>query len=142
MIRAHDLQVISEGRPITYEETLTTVMGDRTFLSTRGPLRDADGTVIGLFGISRDITERKQSEQPFRQSLKDKHALLLEVHHRVKNNLQLIISLLRMEARRSAVQDTKSVLGEMQGRIQSMALLHESLYRSGTFLPRWTWGPI
>lgn len=133
MLRANDHRVMSEDRPITYEETVTTVMGDRTFLATKGPLRDADGTVIGLFGISRDITERKQSEQLLRQSLKDKHALLLEVHHRVKNNLQLIVSLLRMEARRSAVADTQAALGSMQGRIRSMALLHESLYRSGTF---------
>jgi PAS domain S-box-containing protein len=133
MIRANDLRAMSEDRPITCEETITTVMGVRTFLATKGPLRDAEGTVIGLFGISRDITERKQSEQLLRQSIKDKHALLLEVHHRVKNNLQLIVSLLRMEARRSAVAGTQAALGSMQGRIQSMALLHESLYRSGTF---------
>jgi len=133
MIRANDLRVMSEDRAITYEETVTTAQGERTFMATKGPLRDADGKVIGLFGISRDITERKESEQLLRQSLKDKQALLMELHHRVKNNLQLIISLLRMEAGRSMVTDTQVVLGSMQDRIRSMALLHDSLYRSGTF---------
>lgn len=62
MIRANDLRVMAEDRIITYEETLTTVNGDRTFLATKGPLRADDGHVIGIFGISRDITERKQGE--------------------------------------------------------------------------------
>ena len=66
-------------------------------------------------------------------TVNDKEALLKEVHHRVKNNLQVITSLLRMETRRSPQPETKAVLRDMQGRIHSMALLHESLYRSGTF---------
>lgn len=82
--------------------------------------------------LSRDITERKLSEVALQQSLRDKDALLKEVHHRVKNNLQVVISLLRLEAGRSTHSDTKAVLQEMQGRIRSMAMLHESLYRSGT----------
>jgi two-component sensor histidine kinase len=65
--------------------------------------------------------------------LKEKVALLNEVHHRVKNNLQVITSLLRLEAGRSSQPDTQTVLKEMQGRIRAMALLHETLYRSGTF---------
>jgi two-component sensor histidine kinase len=65
--------------------------------------------------------------------LNDKVGLLNEVHHRVKNNLQVITSLLRLEANRSAHAETKAVLSDMQGRIRSMALLHESLYRTGTF---------
>ena len=81
----------------------------------------------------RDITERTQVTQALQQSLKDKEALLKEVHHRVKNNLQVITSLLRLEAGRSTVADTKEVLGYMRDRIRTMAQLHESLHRSGTF---------
>jgi diguanylate cyclase (GGDEF)-like protein/PAS domain S-box-containing protein len=68
MIRANDLQVMAEDRIITYEESLTTAQGERTFLATKGPLRENDGSVIGIFGISRDITERKQAEQRLRDS--------------------------------------------------------------------------
>jgi PAS domain S-box-containing protein len=86
-----------------------------------------------MFCMDIDITERKLSEQSLQQSLKDKQALLMEVNHRVKNNLQVISSLLRLEGHRSQQKETKAVLAEMQGRIQSMALLHKLLYRSGTF---------
>ena len=63
MLRANDHRVMTEDRVISFEETVTTAIGERTFLVTKGPLRDADGMVIGLFGVSRDITERKQAEQ-------------------------------------------------------------------------------
>jgi PAS domain S-box-containing protein len=80
-----------------------------------------------------DITQREATEQALQASLNEKEALLKEVHHRVKNNLQLITSLIRLEVGRSDQAEVKGVLGEMQGRIRSMALLHESLYREGSF---------
>ena len=80
-----------------------------------------------------ELHERKLAAAAVRSSLLEKEALLKEVHHRVKNNLQVIMSLLRLEVGRSTQADTRTVLREMQARIQSMALLHESLYRSGTY---------
>lgn len=80
--------------------------------------------------LSRDITSRKRFEDELRVSLKEKEALLKEVHHRVKNNLQVIASLLRMEVRRTRDDGVANVLREMQSRIRSMALVHESIYRS------------
>ncbi len=61
-IREHDQRAIVEERVVSVEETLSTALGERAFLSTRGPLRDATGAVIGVFGISRDVTERSRAE--------------------------------------------------------------------------------
>jgi len=72
------------------------------------------------------------SETALKQSLLDKESLIKEVHHRVKNNLQVITSLLRLESGRSAIAEVKSVLGDMQNRIRTMSTLHETLYRTGT----------
>jgi len=80
-----------------------------------------------------DITAQKKAQVELSASVLEKEALLKEVHHRVKNNLQIITSLLRLEGGRSEQPGTRAVLGDMQGRIRSMALLHESLYRSGVF---------
>jgi PAS domain S-box-containing protein len=97
------------------------------------PILSSHGKVIGASKIARNITERKQSTEALKLSLKEKTALLNEVHHRVKNNLQVVTSLLHLEARRSDHPGTQAVLKDMQDRIRSMALLHESIYRAGTF---------
>jgi PAS domain S-box-containing protein len=86
-----------------------------------------------LYSIVQDITARKQAEETLQSALREKVALLNEVHHRVKNNLQVITSLLRLEAGRNEHPAAQSVLQEMGARVMAMALLHESLYRSGVF---------
>ena len=97
------------------------------------PVVDVTGQVTHYVALKQDITERRRVDQALQTSLREKVALLNEVHHRVKNNLQVITSLLRLEDGRTTQPDTKVVLKEMQGRIRAMALLHETLYRSGTF---------
>ena len=77
-----------------------------------------------------DITQHKQIEEELRRSLAEKETLLREVHHRVKNNLAAIISLLELQQDRSDHPHIRSVLMEMGNRFQSMALVHEMLYRS------------
>ncbi len=77
-----------------------------------------------------DITERKKAENVIKKSLKDKELLLREIHHRVKNNMQIISSLLNLQ--RSYVDDEEAdnILQESQGRVKSMALVHEKLYQT------------
>jgi PAS domain S-box-containing protein len=83
--------------------------------------------------IWSDITEVNTNRRLLTTALKEKESLLKEVHHRVKNNLQVIASLLRLESARDVSGSSKVPLQEMQNRIRSMALLHETIYRSGSF---------
>jgi two-component system, sensor histidine kinase PdtaS len=82
-------------------------------------------------GIIRYITERKRADEALRASLAEKTALLKEVHHRVKNNLQIVISLLNLQAGQTQDRQALDTLMDTQNRVRSMALLHETLYRSG-----------
>ena len=78
----------------------------------------------------QDITQRQQVEAALRDSLRDKDVLLQEIHHRVKNNLQIVSSLLHLQTDQAAQPTVKAVFKEAQRRVLSMALIHESLYRS------------
>ena len=93
-------------------------------------LRDPEGRPLEIIGYWADVTERKQAETAMNESLVEKETLLKEVHHRVKNNMQVISSLLRMQAGKVKDKDVLAMLKDSQNRIQSMALVYNKLYQS------------
>jgi PAS domain S-box-containing protein len=102
----------------------------RWILDLGTPLFMQDGTFEGYIGSCVDITERKEAEEQLLASLKEKEVLLKEVHHRVKNNMQVIYSLFNLQANQSKVPEVRAVLKENQNRVRTLALVHEQLYRA------------
>ncbi|MEI7673250.1 MAG: histidine kinase dimerization/phosphoacceptor domain -containing protein, partial [Deltaproteobacteria bacterium] len=98
--------------------------------TTKVPFRDEAGKIIGILGVFEDITIQKRMETVLWESLQEKESLLKEIHHRVKNNLQIISSLLRLQAGKLESSEAKAALNATQDRVHSMALIHEHLYRS------------
>jgi len=92
--------------------------------------RDASGRPTRMIGAVRDITERIRSEKAIQASLQEKEVMLREIHHRVKNNMQVISSLFNLQAGKTVNPEYREILKEGQARIQAMSLVHEKLYQS------------
>ncbi|MFN6090934.1 MAG: histidine kinase dimerization/phosphoacceptor domain -containing protein, partial [Bacteroidota bacterium] len=123
--------IITEKKSIVYESEVLSKSGKHYWLSsTLTPIFNEQGELKNIVVIETDITLRKKMEEQIKAALEEKGLLLREIHHRVKNNLQIIISLFNLQT--SYIDDDKAyqALKEGQDRIKSMALIHERFYQS------------
>ncbi|MCX6304680.1 MAG: PAS domain S-box protein [Bacteroidetes bacterium] len=102
--------------------------------SILNPLFDPiSGVFKGMVGVTRDIQERKTKEFEIMEGTKQKENLLKEIHHRVKNNFAILVSLINMQMAQTKNQELLQSLTNLQLRIRTMSLVHEMLYRSNDF---------
>ncbi|EHQ35250.1 response regulator [Methanoplanus limicola] len=128
-----DLEVMETGKPVKYEDR-GYLRGRYVYLDVfKSPFFDSSGNIIGTLGCTRDITEEKRTRDEIKRSLDEKTILLQEVHHRVKNNLAIVNSLLSMQGRSVESSDIRNSLKDAEMRIFSISSVHEELYKSEDF---------
>jgi len=128
-----DLEVMETGKPVKYEDH-GYLRGRSVYLDVfKSPFFDSSGNIIGTLGCTRDITDEKHVQDEIKRSLDEKTILLQEVHHRVKNNLAIINSLLSMQGRNVENTNIKNSLKDAEMRIFSISSVHEELYKSEDF---------
>lgn len=104
--------------------------GKYIWLESIGQAIFENNNLKGFIYSSRDITEQKEAAKFVKNSLREKETLLKEIHHRVNNNLQIIISLLNLESRNVVAEEDYELFVESQNRVRSMSMIHEKLYQS------------
>lgn len=125
-------QTLPQGEYILKEEPLFCSGGMiRILLTKKYPIYDANGLLAGTGNISRDITERKAMEEKVQALLEEKEMVLLEAHHRIKNNMNTMMSLLSLHAWSLSDPNAVIALEDAKNRLGAMALLYDRLYRSG-----------
>jgi PAS domain S-box-containing protein len=124
-------RVFKEGFVRDYPLKIQHKNGDVTpVLYNASVYRDESGVVVGVFAAARDVTKLNKAENDLKKTIKEKNLLLSEVHHRVKNNMQIISSLLNLQTNYVTDDKTINILKESQDRVKAMAILYEKLYLS------------
>jgi len=138
--KEHIRNILDPARPTHgpvagFELPLPLTAGGRTILYevNAAPTYGKQNEYTGYSGIARNITERKTLQNAVAASLKEKEILLKEIHHRVKNNMQVISSLLSLQVKLMKDETSREALLESQNRVMSIALVHEKLYQSKSF---------
>jgi len=127
----HLRRIGSDAAPKTYESKLIDFRGNvKNILLNIAMIPGTKKSLVSLL----DITEHKEAEEKIRKSLEEKELLLREIHHRVKNNMQIISSLLNLQSEHVKDKEALDVFKESQNRVRSMAMIHETLYRSKDLL--------
>ena len=130
----HLLKAVETRTSQTGECTINLpTIGKITFVVTYVPLLDERGEIYQILGSTHDITQRKIAEMQIQESLQEKEVLLQEIHHRVKNNLQVISSLLDLQSQHIEEQATLELFRQSCSRIKAMALVQETLYKFNDF---------
>jgi two-component sensor histidine kinase len=128
------LKAKEAGASMDFEDKVTGQGGEDSYVLRRFyPVINDKGKFRFMIGYGVDITLKKVQELQLANSLEEKEALLGEVHHRVKNNLSLILGLIEMQAAYSEDGYFKKQLSEIRSRILAMALIHDKMYKSSTF---------
>lgn len=110
--------------------TFTNLKGEKVSFITHNAVLKKNSKIIGLSLIIEDVTERCRAENEIRKSLREKEVLLREIHHRVKNNMQIISSILSLQIQNIKEEKVRQILQESRGRIKTMSMIHENLYQS------------
>ncbi len=122
-------RLISSGQPMSVEGRHRRKDGSEFPVEVRVGMVQWKGA-RAMIAIARDVTQRKAAEAAMSAALREKEVMLQEIHHRVKNNLQIICSLLNLQAEGVSDPKVRAAFEESRGRVRSMALIHEKLYQS------------
>jgi PAS domain S-box-containing protein len=124
-------ECVRTGGKWDIEHRFRGVDGEWHHVLARGvPVRNAQGEILCWAGINLDITERKRTEEELKASLAEKDILMRELAHRTKNNMQVIASLIALQAASLGDRQVVEALEDTRDRIRAMALVHENIYRS------------